>query len=184
MSNRLLGRLLAASVGVATLGGFATSGWAQDATLPGGATSLRENHGDWVVTCRIEAQAGKSLKLCAISQEQVDSRSRQRVLALEMQPAASGAQGTLVLPFGLALDQGITLQVDDGAVTPAQRFRTCLPAGCIVPVSFDAKGLVLLRKGAQLRIKGAAADGGKETPFAVSLKGFPSAFDRAGALAK
>jgi invasion protein IalB len=184
MSNRSLAWLYAALLGVVVSGTFAATAAAQEApSLPGGASSLRENHGDWIVTCRIDTQAGKSVKLCVLAQEQADSRTRQRMLALELQPSATGAQGTLVLPFGLALDAGVTLQVDDGTATPVQRFRTCLPAGCIVPITFDAKGLALLRKGTALRIK-ATADGGKEAPFTVSLKGFPSAFDRAATLAK
>ena len=184
MSNRSIAWLCAALLGVVVYGAFAAIATAQEApSLPGGASSLRENHGDWIVTCRIDTQAGKSVKLCALAQEQADSRTRQRVLALELQPSTTGAQGTLVLPFGLALDAGVTLQVDDGTATPVQRFRTCLPAGCIVPITFDARGLALLRKGTALRIK-ATADGGKEAPFSISLKGFPSAFDRAGALAK
>jgi invasion protein IalB len=43
--------------------------------------------------------------------------------------------------------------------------------------------LAALRKGAQLKVK-TVADGGKDAPFAISLKGFPNAFDRAAALAK
>lgn len=185
MSNRLLAWLCAASIGaVASVASVLPAGAQDSVSLPGGASSLRENHGDWLVTCRIDTQSGKSVKLCALSQEQVDSRTRQRVLALELQPSGAGAQGTLVLPFGLALDTGVTLQVDENPPSPAQRFRTCLPAGCIVPVAFDARTVALLRKGTALRVKGAAADGGKEAPFSISLKGFPSAFDRAGALAK
>jgi invasion protein IalB len=136
---------------------------AEDApSLPGGASSLRETHGDWVVSCAIQAQGGRDLKLCSLSQEQTDSNSRQRVLAL---------------------DQGAVLQVDDSPAGTPQKFRTCLPAGCLVPVAFDARILAALRKGTQLKVK-AAADGGKETSFTISLKGFPNAFDRTAALVK
>ncbi|MHB1102117.1 MAG: hypothetical protein ACYC0C_04915 [Devosia sp.] len=34
-----------------------------------------------------------------------------------------------MLPFGLALDRGITIQVDEGAVMLALRFRTPAPTG-------------------------------------------------------
>ena len=88
-----------------------------------------------------------------------------------------------MLPFGLALDNGATFQVDDGAAGPPQKFRTCIPAGCLVPISFDAHMLAALRKGAQLKVK-AVVDGGKDTLFTISLKGFPNAFDRTAALTK
>jgi len=161
----------------------AASANAQESGLPGGASSLRESHGDWVVTCAVQNQAGRNVKLCAFSQEQTDSNSRQRVLAIELKPEGNGVSGMLVLPFGLALDQGASFQIDDGPTGSPQKFRTCIPAGCLVPVSFDARTLAALRKGSQLKIK-TIADGGKETPFTISLKGFPSAFDRTAALAK
>jgi len=156
---------------------------AQDTGLPGGASSLRESHGDWVVTCAIQNQAGRNVKLCAFSQEQTDNNSRQRVLAIELKPETTGVSGMLILPFGLALDQGASFQIDDGPTGTPQKFRTCIPAGCLVPVSFDARTLAALRKGSQLKVK-TIADGGKDTPFTISLKGFPNAFDRTAALAK
>jgi invasion protein IalB len=167
--------------GAILLGPAAAS--AEDTGLPGGASSLRENHGDWVVSCTAQAQDGHNIKLCAISQEQTATDSRQRVLAIELKPEGTGVSGTLLLPFGLALDQGATFQIDDNPAGPPQKFRTCIPAGCLVPVSFDARMLAALRKGAQLKVK-TVADGGKDAPFAISLKGFPNAFDRAAALAK
>jgi invasion protein IalB len=162
---------------------LATLAFAQDVTLPGGASSLRESHGDWVVNCAVQAQNGRNVKSCALSQEQADSNTRQRVLGIELKAGDNKAEGILVMPFGLALDQGIAFQIDDSAFSPVQKFRTCLPAGCLVPVSFDARTLAALRKGTALNIK-AVADGGKETPFTISLKGFPGAYDRTVALAK
>ena len=105
------------------------------------------------------------------------------MLAIELKPENNGVTGVLVLPFGLALDQGAAFQIDEGPAGPPQKFRTCIPAGCLVPVSFDARTLAALRKGTQLKVK-TVADGGKETPFTISLKGFPGAFDRTVALAK
>jgi invasion protein IalB len=163
----------------------ATSASAEDvaAGLPGGASSLREAHGDWMVNCAVQSEGARNIKVCSLSQEQTDGNSHQRVLAIELKPESNGVTGMLVLPFGLALDQGAAFQIDDGPAGPAQKFRTCLPAGCLVPVSFDARTLAALRKGAQLKVK-TVADGGKETPFTISLKGFPNAFDRTAALAK
>jgi invasion protein IalB len=163
--------------------GMSAPALAQEPSLPGGATSLRENHGDWVVTCSIQQQNGKSAKLCGLGQEQADQNSRQRVLAIELRPEGANATGILILPFGLALDQGASFQIDDGPASPVQKFRTCLPAGCLVPVNFDARTLAALRKGNQLKVK-TVADGGKEAPFTISLKGFPGAFDRTTALQK
>lgn len=56
---------------------------AQDvsASLPGGAKSLSEEHGDWTVSCR--AEDGK--KLCVMAQALADGQSGQQVLAASLQ---------------------------------------------------------------------------------------------------
>ncbi|MFC7398204.1 invasion associated locus B family protein [Chelatococcus sp. GCM10030263] len=161
-------------------------GWpamAQNGGLPGGANTLNESHGDWAVSCAVVNQNGAPGKVCVLSQQQTTGQSGQRVLAVELRPQDTTVDGTLVLPFGIALDKGVTLQVDDGPALAPLRFRTCLPGGCVVDLSFDAKMLPLLRKGSSLKIR-TIADGGKETQLAVSLKGFPSALDRTIALSK
>lgn len=157
---------------------------AQDrASLPGGATSLREIHGDWIVACALQGAGGKSSKACTLSEELTDTKSRQRVLAIEFRPASSGIEGTLILPFGLDLAKGASLQIDGGAAATPIAFRTCLPAGCIIPVSFDAKTLTALRNASTLKVK-TMRDGGADMQFAISLKGFGGAFDRTAALLK
>jgi invasion protein IalB len=149
--------------------------------LPGGANSLQEAYDNWTVACVQQSAA----KHCSLSQQQMDSQSHQRVLAIEFSaPTADQLEGTLVLPFGLALDHGVTLQIDDGPASPSQKFRTCLPVGCLVPFAFDAKTIATLRKGANLKIAALAAADGKEANFTISLKGFPAALDRTAALAK
>jgi len=149
-------------------------------TLPGGADSLQEAHGDWRVACvHHDGQ-----KQCSLSQQVMDKDSRQRILAIELTtPSPGQAEGTLVLPFGLALDKGVTLQVDDAAAGPTLRFRTCLPAGCVVAVTFDAKAVAALRTGTTLTVK-ATGENTQEVSLGVSLKGFASALDRIVALAK
>jgi len=148
-------------------------------TLPGGASSLQEAHGDWRVACAQQ----NGLTRCTLSQQLMDTDSRQRILAIELSvPSPNKAEGTLVLPFGLALDKGIVLQVDDAA-SPTLRFRTCLPAGCVVTVMFDEKAIAALRSATTLTVK-AVGDDTQEISFGVSLKGFASAFDRTSTLAK
>lgn len=157
---------------------------AQDASLPGNAASLREAHGDWTVNCTIQAQPdGKKAKRCAFAQEQMDRESRRRMLALELRPDGGGIKGTLVLPFGLSLDKGVSYQLDDGQQGTVQRFRTCLPVGCVVDIDFDARTVASLKTGSALKMK-TIADGGQETVFSVSLTGFAGAYGRVVALLK
>lgn len=146
--------------------------------LPGGASQLQETHGDWRVACG--QQNGQ--KQCAFSQQQTDKESRQLVLGIELKTAGDRVEGVLILPFGLAVDKPVSLQIDEGPSQTA-RFNTCLPAGCLVPVVFDPATVASLKKGTTLKVKAVAVNG-QDTAFTISLKGFASALDRTAALVK
>lgn len=152
---------------------------AQTSGLPGGASSLNETYKDWRVTCVHES----ATKRCVLSQVQTQQNG-QRILAIELNaPNDNAVTGTLVLPFGLALEPGVTFQVDEKAAMQPVRFRTCLPAGCIVNVNFDAPTLAALRAGTVVKVK-ATADGGAPTPFSISLQGLGTALNRIAVLAR
>lgn len=156
-----------------------TSAMAQTSGLPGGASALNETYKDWRVSC---AQDGTT-KRCALSQVQTQQNG-QWLLAIELgTPVGNAVSGTLVLPFGLALDAGVVFQIDDQPAMAPVRFRTCLPAGCLVNVTFDAATLAALRAGAALKVK-AVADGGAAAPFSISLHGVGTALDRVEVLAR
>ena len=153
---------------------------AEDVSLPGGAATIAETHGDWMVNCVVRADdAGQKFKFCALVQEQLlpQGQARQRVLRIEMRPEADGLDGTLVLPFGLDLASGVRLQLDDGAQGGAQPFRTCLPVGCLVEIGFTAVMVAALKVGKSLYLD-AVADGGAAFKVTVSLAGFASAYAR------
>ncbi|PRD41310.1 invasion-like protein [Phyllobacterium phragmitis] len=155
---------------------------AQEVSLPGGASTLNETHGAWTVTCAIATQGdGERAKRCALSQTQLHGQTRQRALAIELLPEEDGVDGTLVLPFGLALASGVTYQLDEGEAGAPQHFRTCLPAGCLIDIAFDARTVASLKTGDVLKVK-ATADGGQEMVLSISLTGFSSAYDRVVAL--
>ena len=160
---------------------------AQDVSLPGGAASLNEAHGDWTVACVVRPDAqGTKVKQCALVQEQFQlkdgqSQARQRVMRVELRPEKGGVKGFLVLPFGLDLASGVTYQLDEGKPGGVQHFRTCLPFGCLVDIDFDAKTVEALKSGKALKVQ-AKADGGQDMTLAISLAGFSSAYERATAL--
>ncbi|MBM2709971.1 invasion associated locus B family protein [Mesorhizobium caraganae] len=140
--------------------------------LPGGASSLQETYQDWNVACQSTPKI-----VCATSQQQTQ-QSGQRILAIELRKGeADAVSGNLVLPFGLLLDAGATLQIDEGQPREPLRFSTCVPAGCLVPLSLDAETVAALRAGTALRIKAQDTDK-KEVTLSVSLKGLAAALDR------
>jgi invasion protein IalB len=139
----------------------------------------QEPFGDWRVVCLTQPTG----KRCTLIQEQAAPQTRQRMLAVEVALNGDKLEGLLLLPFGLLLERGVVLQLDEQPAQPALRFRTCLPAGCVVPINFDAKTLAALRNGKNLKLK-VALDGGQEPNLVISLNGFGQAVDRLVALRK
>lgn len=179
MTRRNWGRSLLLVATALLVMGFAISAFAQEKSgLPGGATSLQESYQDWNLTC----QSSTSAVACAVSQQQTQQNG-QRVMAVELRRNGDGTlAGNLVLPFGLLLDAGATLQIDDGQALEALRFSTCVPAGCIVPLSLGEETVAALRAGSVLKIKVRSTDQ-KDVVLPVSLKGLAPALDRLGVLA-
>lgn len=95
-----------------------------------------------------------------------------------MAAAEGGVTGILVLPFGLRLDCGIHLAIDDVGSSGPLRLPTCLPVGCIVPLVLDVAAVAALRRGTVLSVSAEAHDGGDALAFPIPLSGFSSALDR------
>jgi len=148
-------------------------------TLPGGASSLQESYQDWQVACVSQ----NSAKRCVMSQQQADPKSGQRVLAMEIVTEKEGiTTGTLVLPFGLALEPGVSIKVDEGESPESLRFRTCLPAGCVARLELSEDRLAGMRAGTTLNVTVTPLESDLPVAFAVSLNGFAAALDRMKAL--
>ncbi|KAB2701208.1 invasion associated locus B family protein [Brucella haematophila] len=150
------------------------------APLPGGASTLQETYQDWTVSC----QTQKDASACAIRQEQNSSQTGQRVLTVELRNVAGGkVDGVILMPFGLDLAKGATIKVDDAA-GPNLAFSTCLPQGCLAPISFDAKQVAAIKAGANINVTATALSPSQPVAFKISLKGFGSALDRISNLTK
>ena len=143
------------------------------APLPGGAESLVETYQDWVVACR----AQEKTSTCVMRQVQSNNQTGKQVLTVEFAPNGRGLDGALLMPFGLALDGGVTLKIDE-AVAPGLSFATCLPAGCLAPVSFDEKLITRLKAGTALNASARPFNASQAAQFRISLKGFTTALNR------
>jgi invasion protein IalB len=150
-------------------------------TLPGGASSVQETHGAWTVSCRIV----EGRKVCGVSQVRSNQQTGQRSFAIELQPPRDGkTDGVLILPFGLALGQGVKLTLDDKALGATTPFSTCVPNGCLVPVSFPAAQTDAMKKAKTLAVTAMPFDRIETAVFAVTLDGFAQALGRVAELAK
>ena len=151
------------------------------ATLPNGASSINESYGDWTVDCRIVDRQ----KQCALSQAQGNKETGQRVYAIELHPPENGkTEGTILMPFGLNLDAGAILKLDDKDLGKGLRFSTCVPQGCLLLVSFPAVATNAMRKAGKLTAASLNLSSGEAVTFNVSLNGFGAALDRLIQLAR
>ncbi|MCE2563116.1 invasion associated locus B family protein [Komagataeibacter sp. FNDCF1] len=147
--------------------------------LPGGATSINETYQDWRVICQ---QADKRAG-CIMVQQVIDQKTRKTVMNMELSTDRQGLRGIVLLPFGLDLGKGIALKVDNTVLGQPIAFRTCLPAGCIAPLSFDVSALSHLQASKTMQIA-AVSVRGQNIAFPVSLNGFFNAFGRIKAISK
>lgn len=145
------------------------------ASLPNGASAITENFGDWTVECRIT----DGRKLCALAQSQGNTQTNQRVFAIELRPPQDGrTEGTILMPFGMKLDNGAVLRLDDKDLGQGLRFSTCYPQGCLLPISFPTVATDAMKTGKTLTAAALNLSNGDPIAFNISLNGFAAALAR------
>lgn len=142
-----------------------------------------ETYGDWIAHCALrDTEDGQQLRQCAMEQRlswhDENSGQTRQLLTVALTPRqASGAELTILTPFGLLLDRGIVLQVDEGK-SYSLPFQTCLPAGCLARGLLDEAILGQLRTGQVLATRMVQSDGEQVVRVEVSLKGFTDSYAR------
>lgn len=150
-------------------------------SLPNGATSINETYGDWIVVCKSVGQE----KTCTFSQVHTSNETGQRAFAIELQPPIDGrTKSVILLPFGLRLDDGVTLTIDGQTMEPGARFLTCVSNGCLVPIAFPTAATEAMKEGETMVVGANSSGDGKPLTFTISLKGFSDALSRVVELAK
>ncbi len=129
-------------------------------------------HDSWRVRCNTPTGAPAA---CQIFQNIVVKESGQPILkfAIGFADDAKTAVGIFVIPLGIYLPPGLTLQVDEGQVFE-MAIEICGTKGCRVRFSFDANLLNLFKRGNAATV---TFHGGDQKPIRVpiSLKGFTAA---------
>lgn len=150
------------------------------APLPGGASSLVETYEDWTVVCQMQQAA----PACVVRQVQTNNQTKQAVLTVEVaRTEGDEMRGALVLPLGLDLSQGAQLKLDDVAFGKPLPFSTCVPAGCVVSLTFKSEVVSALKAGKALSIGVTPANATSPVAFSISLKGISNALSRIAELA-
>ena len=145
--------------------------------LPNGASQLSETYGDWTLNC------STGTKSCTLSQALVNKEG-QRAFLIELRVAKDGtSEGTILMPFGLKMEAGVLLKLDDKDMGQGLRFSTCIAQGCVLPVNFPIAGMNAIRNGKTLAVGALNVSDGQLVTFSISLNGFAVAVDRAIQLA-
>lgn len=146
---------------------------------PVGASSVSESYGDWTMSCT--RQDDKAL--CVVVQSQGDSKTGRRKFGIELQAPRDGrSDGTVLMPFGLAIEPGVTFKLDEQTLGKGAPYIACNSEGCIVPISFPSLALEGMRSSKTLTVTGQKSGASEPASITVPLEGFPQAFARAVAL--
>ena len=149
------------------------------AVWPAGALSITENYGDWTLSCS-RAEPATS---CMLMQSQGDNKTGKRLFAFELQAPKDGrSEGLILMPFGLAIDPGITFKLDDVVLGKGAPYISCGSEGCLVPISFPTLATDAMRTAKTLQVIGVKSGTNDPQPIAVPLGGFAPVWDRAIAL--
>ena len=145
------------------------------ASLPNGASAINESYGDWTLDCRIN----DGQKFCALAQSQGNSQTNQRVFAIELRTPQDGRmEGTILMPFGLKLENGAILKLDEKDLGQGLRFSTCVPQGCLLPISFPTLATDAMKSGKTLTAAALNLSSSDPVAFNISLAGFAPALAR------
>jgi invasion protein IalB len=137
--------------------------------LPNGASTISETYGEWAVNCRF----ADGQKQCGLAHAQGNTQTGQRVFMIEFRTPKDGkTEGTILMPFGLKLDSGVILKVDDKDLSQGLHFSTCVPQGCIVPVSLPTVATETMKKAKTLTVASLNLSNGEVVAFNVPLEGF------------
>lgn len=107
-------------------------------SLPDHVSSVQETYQDWRLLCQAPGGMNKTDEVrCVLTQKAVDIRTHRSVMSLRLEPDGEQVRGVVTVSFGLDLLHGLTLTNASQPVGDVYSFSTCLPTGCLVPLSFD-----------------------------------------------
>lgn len=161
----------------------ASANKAQAVAVPAPAAAQKppyqEKVDDWQLVCVGEAKD----KRCSLVKEMTDEKSGQRIVAVELGMNGDRLEGAAVLPFGIALARGLAVRFKDDEPGTTVAFQTCLPAGCLAPLSFDLPAIKQLDQSKTLLLS-VGLPSGETANFTMPVAGLEKAQARLRLLSK
>jgi invasion protein IalB len=133
---------------------------------------------DWMVRCG--RPRGQEAEVCEMQQQQIDNEDRTvMAVAVGKVPGSSDVGLLILLPLGILLPAGVTMQIDSGAAIPLEVER-CERQGCRIERLIEPDLLSRLKAGTKATVFFEAFDPqGKRQRLGVpiSLLGFTAALN-------
>ena len=97
---------------------------------------------------------------CIVAQSQGDSQTGRRKFGFELQTPANGrSEGLVLMPFGLAIEPGVSFKLDEQTLGKGAPYMMCSAEGCFVPISFPTLALDGMRNAKTLTVTGQKTGG-------------------------
>lgn len=145
------------------------------AGAPGEADMTERQFQDWMLRC---GRSQEGPEVCEMQQQRTDSEGRTvMAVAVGTVPGAPQPGMLIILPLGISLPAGVTLQIDDGAQIPLQVER-CERQGCRIEMLVEPELLNRLKSGHEAKVFFEAFDPQGERQrlgIPISLLGFTAA---------
>lgn len=150
------------------------------AVWPEGASTVSEVYGDWTVNCARPQDPGTGpAVICSLMQSQGDAKTGRRTFAFELRSPKDGrAEGIILMPFGLSIEDGVSFKLDDTVLGKGAVYSTCGGDGCFVPISLPTLATDTMRNATTLSVTAQKPDAKEPLVVKVPLAGFAAAFDR------
>jgi invasion protein IalB len=146
---------------------------------PAEGTITEQQFKDWTVRCGRRSE--QEPQVCEMQQQRVDQENRTvMAVAVGKVPATSDLGLLIILPLGILLPPGVTLQIDDGAEVPLEVDR-CERQGCRIEMLLEPELLNRLKGGSQAKVFFEAFDPKGERQrlgVPISLLGFTAALNQ------
>jgi invasion protein IalB len=150
----------------------------QGQAAPDEGTITERKFKEWTVRCGRQSEQGP--QMCGMQQQTTDKEGRTVMLVAVGRVAGASDLGLLiVLPLGVLLPAGITLQVDNGAEVPLE-VDWCERQGCRIEMLLEPDLLNRLKGGSQAKVFFEAVDPRGERQrlgVPISLLGFTAALN-------
>lgn len=140
-----------------------------------------ELHGDWDLQCAKDGPEPRPCRLYQLMNDQNGQPISEMTLFKLPTPDGSAVAGaTILVPLETLLPAQITISVD-GENTQRYPFAFCNRVGCVSRLGLTAEDIEAMKSGSQANIFIVPAEAPDQVVnVTMSLKGFTSAYDKAG----